>query len=385
MIPTTVRPLDTGLAVSAFVPPPTRGSPEFYQAVGSEGVRAMDAAGGLQPGTRTRYASEVVKWRRFCTANNYDPDYFCWSVFELFAGWMFENYNPQSLTHHVSALNDYFKGLPRYDGVPPVRATLGPLTAIKKKYHDAVLARQADPVRTKVAAVKHTELDLFFGPPAVQMLIAIALHGAPADGVDAAEILIGILFGCRAESTNGWLVRFAATGHLEVAFGQWKTLNEARLAFLPARSIPPPQDPRHPRAALFAGLRRALSSSAPRRLEFVRSGSAEAPRITANVRRLLPPTLVLQPGNRRLGAKSMRKTMASAPAAQGIPDTTIQHWGLWSRHSLTLVQNYINRTYPPDPMMASLFDFLMPVSRAPFQLGDSVLARDLGRDEFDLA
>eukprot|EP01052_Picozoa_sp_SAG31_P045849 SAG31_NODE_8538_length_1433_cov_18.502249_2_plen_271_part_01 len=70
--------------------------------------------------------------------------------------------------------------------------------------------------------------------------------------------------------------------------------------------------------------------------------------------------VVLQPGNRRLGAKSMRKTMASGPAAQGVPDTTIQHWGLWGRSSLTHVLHYIDRTYPPDPFVGSLFDFLLP-------------------------
>ena len=45
----------------------------------------------------------------------------------------------------------------------------------------------------------------------------------------------------------------------------------------------------------------------------------------------------------------------------------IQHWGLWSRKSLVLVENYIDRTYPPDPMVASLYDFLLPVSRAPYR------------------
>ena len=59
--------------------------------------------------------------------------------------------------------------------------------------------------------------------------------------------------------------------------------------------------------------------------------------------------------------------MASAAAANGAPDAVVQHWGLWSRKSLVLVENYIDRTYPPDPMMASLFDFLLPVSRAPYR------------------
>eukprot|EP01052_Picozoa_sp_SAG31_P033149 SAG31_NODE_3711_length_3960_cov_5.475265_2_plen_191_part_00 len=186
------------------------------------------------------------------------------------------------------------------------------------------------------------------------------------DAVDAAEILLGTLFGVRATSTQGWLVQFAPTGHLEVCFGQWKTLQEAKAAFLPARSVPPPADPRHPRALVLQAVRRAMLPMSPRRIDFVVSGVEAAPRISTNVQRLLPRDVVLQPGNRRLGAKSMRKTMASGPAAQGVPDTTIQHWGLWGRSSLTHVLHYIDRTYPPDPFVGSLFDFLLPITRAPF-------------------
>eukprot|EP01050_Picozoa_sp_SAG11_P008758 SAG11_NODE_787_length_7169_cov_4.571146_2_plen_179_part_00 len=163
--------------------------------------------------------------------------------------------------------------------------------------------------------------------------------------------------------------RLLGAGHLEVCFpGHWKTLREAQLAFLPARSVPPPADPRHPCALMLGEIRRAfqVGTTSIRRIDFVPSGCGAAPRITANVRRLLAPDIILQPGNRRLGAKSMRKTMASAPAAQGVLDTTIQHWGLWGRSSLTHVMHYIDRAYPPDPFVASVYDFLLPVSRAPF-------------------
>ena len=123
------------------------------------------------------------------------------------------------------------------------------------------------------------------------------------------------------------------------------------------------------RSDVFVALRgifRAMQS-ATHNIAFAPSATEVAPHITTAVRRLLPTSIVLQPGNRRLGARSMRKTMASAAAANGAPDAVVQHWGLWSRKSLVLVENYIDRTYPPDPMMASLFDFLLPVSRAPYR------------------
>ena len=61
------------------------------------------------------------------------------------------------------------------------------------------------------------------------------------------------------------------------------------------------------------------------------------------------------------------RLLVSLACAVGGTDAVVQHWGLWSRKSLVLVENYIDRTYPPDPMMASLFDFLLPVSRAPYR------------------
>jgi hypothetical protein len=349
-----------------FASPPTRDSPIFFSAPGGRGVAELDAAGKLQEGTLLRYSSEVSQWKSFCSQSNYDPCVFDWDVLEFFFGWMLENYARQDLTSHVTALNHHFCQFPRYRNRPPVRAEHGPLTKLKRDYKNAYLKRVADPRRTAPAKARHKALESWFSPSAVLLLISIALQGAPADARDAAEILVGILFGCRAESTEGWIVQFSLTGHLEVAFGKWKTLREAQMAFLPARSIPPPSDPLHPRAQVFSGVRRALNSF-PNFL-FTKSASTAAARITTNVRRLLPCGTLLLPANRHVGAKSMRKTMASACGAAQIPFDVIRQHGLWSRRSTVLETGYVDRNYPIDPMMASFFDWLMPVSRAPFQL-----------------
>eukprot|EP01050_Picozoa_sp_SAG11_P018879 SAG11_NODE_2922_length_2834_cov_2.238670_3_plen_343_part_00 len=333
---------------------------------GGQGVAELDAAGAKRDSTLARYKSEVAQWKEFCKESNYDPNVFDWDAFELFSGWMLERFSRQQLTSHVTALNHHFMQFPRYRNRPPVRAEHGPLAHIKTKYKLAYLKRQADPSRTPSEKSRHSALESWFSPTAVQLLIDLALTASPADGRDAAEILVGILYGCRAESSAGWMCQFSVTGHLEVAFGQWKTLAEARAAFLPARSIPPPQDPTHPRARVFAGVRRALVRY-PNFLT-VTNGLSAATRITANVRRLLPDGMLLLPGNRKIGAKSMRKTMASATAAQQIPFEVIRQWGLWSRKSTVLEDGYVDRSYPVDPFMASLFDWLMPVARAPFRL-----------------
>ena len=351
---------------TTYAMPPQRDSPEFLKAPGAAGVCEMDDAVAKRQTTLKRYASEVAQWTRFCSESGYDPSVCDWDAFDLFAGWMLDNSKRQNLTSHVTALNHHFCQFRRYRGRPPLRAELGPLVDIKKKYAAAYLKRQADPGVTPLERVRHSALDSWFSPTAITVLVDIALKGAPADGRDAAEILAGVLFGCRAESTSGWLFMFSVTGHLEIAFGQWKTLAEARLAFLPARSIPAPADPQHPRAQIFDGIRRALAAFPD--FACVSSATSAAKRITGNVRRLLPSGLLMLPGNRTVSAKSMRKTMASACGAAQIPFDVIRQHGLWSRNSTVLEDGYVDRNYPMDPMVASIFDWLMPVLRAPHRM-----------------
>eukprot|EP01050_Picozoa_sp_SAG11_P023459 SAG11_NODE_4719_length_1793_cov_2.991736_1_plen_397_part_00 len=358
-----------------YATPPARDSPEFYRVPGGGGVQELDSAGAKRDSTLARYKSEVSHWQQFCKESNYDPNVFDWDTFELFSGWMLERFSRQTLTSHVTALNHHFCQFGRYRNRSPLRAEHGPLTQIETRYKFAYLKRQADPARTTQAKARHSALDSWFSPTAVQLLIDIALQGAPADGRDATEILVGTLYGCRAESSAGWICRFSVIGHLEIAFGQWKTLAEAAAAFLAARSIPPSLDPAHPRSRVFAGVRRALDRY-PNFLA-VTNGPTAAARITKNVRRLLPPGMLLLPGNRMLGAKSMRKTMASAAAAQQIPFEVIRQWGLWSRKSTVLEDGYVDRSYHVDPFMASLVDWLMPVARAPFRLFSNRVVRRL--------
>jgi hypothetical protein len=164
----------------------------------------------------------------------------------------------------------------------------------------------------------------------------------------------------------GHAIYFNREGGIEVALGdmtgggQLKTNKRVQFAGLQHRSAPFPADPAHPRAVWLRAIQRGMSFRSLR----VARGTADAGRITANIRRLLPSDLLRLPSARYVSAKSCRKTMASAANAAGVPLRAIQQHGLWGEKSETAARNYIDRSYPIQPYTALVFDFLLDVGQA---------------------
>jgi hypothetical protein len=197
---------------------------------------------------------------------------------------------------------------------------------------------------------------------AVQDLVAGA-RGAEAKVAAGTEAVVAA--GPASELLRGLEERLSAHG-IEVALGdmtgggQLKTNKRVQFAGLQHRSAPFPADPAHPRAVWLRAIQRGMSFRSLR----VARGTADAGRITANIRRLLPSDLLRLPSARYVSAKSCRKTMASAANAAGVPLRAIQQHGLWGEKSETAARNYIDRSYPIQPYTALVFDFLLDVGQA---------------------
>jgi hypothetical protein len=329
----------------------------------------MDAVGGHTAGVTKEYSRRVREWQQYCHGIQWDPDVFSWDVFELFVGSLLElGATEEKCVKYQSALNDHFSGLPGTKRRRPLLKENGPITKIMRKYELVQLKRATDKVLSSKRAVvaKHSFLESWFSPSALQYVVNIATKGSAIDSSDAAEILVMILFGLRVTSTDGWDIYFNREGGIEVALGdmtgggQLKTNKRVQFAGLQHRSAPFPADPAHPRAVWLRAIQRGMSFRSLR----VARGTADAGRITANIRRLLPSDLLRLPSARYVSAKSCRKTMASAANAAGVPLRAIQQHGLWGEKSETAARNYIDRSYPIQPYTALVFDFLLDVGQA---------------------
>ena len=323
--------------------------------LGSVGRAALASFG---PRSRKTIHTYLVRWNvfvtEFCDPEGYDPWVFNPTVFELWAGWMYERGGVASVDDWASAFNYVYRAHSLY---PPFRD--GRIRECKLQFKKAAKARRISEgdvwMRTDIPS------------RAIQHLLLLYQTAADASSWETcdqmAAVLMLLLFWVRAStfghSTPGDISLVPGWSHPSLVFTLRKVKRGPQAWAPTTMSIPLTPPSGNAAARVFEIMEETLQRN-PRF-----SGQAlglnfenAAYRMTDWCKLFMPRDAIhLAPGT-FIGSQSCRITGAThARVSLNAPWNVIMTWGGWL--SATRCQGYI-RALPPCAYMAALYWFLSP-------------------------
>ena len=318
----------------------------------------------LEASTLGTYSKRVQHWMEFNAAGGFDWREVTDAKFYAFAGWLADpgggNSTDKCLNNWTSAINSFFDI--KFGCRPCNTHYIGRL---KKKYHDAQLARTVARLPPGQPLPKEARV----GVPIEGLLQMeeIALSESTVRTVWAASCMLCTLFWLRPNTLWHMLkgdVRLdVGAGVLVLTIRGVKRWPELRQK--PARrEVPIPSDPRHPRRRLIETMLRAQEVDAEWYLELSRTSTEHDAGATVSAwMRDLMPTLDVQrwlPAGKRLSSYSLRICGVSVCDAYEYSPRWMQDWGFW--RSIEQAQTYVQLTpYGRQGFLGAVYDFAVGI------------------------